>query len=500
MPKNPATPRRSTAKATVNAFTLKFSNFNEGFSPGAAFNSLTEEGNAGQASAMSNVELLSPDYITQGPGLANLTNGTQAAAVTELITFIIDQAISAGTTYGIGATKLFQITTSAVTNSGIWPHTITGSTGDTAGPSIIEFKGNIYYFFNKASGGDIGKYDEASSFTDNWGSTVPTGAAALQAAAHPVATKFDLIVFGNGRYVGTYTGATATLAPTMLDFGTTSQVADVCFNANQWVIAVNSGVAGSNKNQGHIYLWSADATSATLDDEICVGPYKIGFLFPIGGVVYVAYQDLTTSAGYKIGYISGRTIVSIGYFTGSLPTFAQKSMYKNTIIFQSAGLIYSAGALTDHLPNQISQLASGGYGTVGAIAAPFGTPMVASTDGGSNFRLAQFSGFDITGSWRSIVIPIISGRLKGMIDNVIVLTKTLAGSAKCLLKLEFDQNSANSGTAKQITGTGKRRFLFSGFSGSHEDFRIFLDYSSGDPTNDCAIRQIIVKGHWSEIS
>jgi len=53
-----------------------------------------------------------------------------------------------------------------------------------------------------------------------------------------VAKKEDIMLFGNGRYVGTYISSTTTLAPTKLDFGADTEVADVCFHANQWWIAV----------------------------------------------------------------------------------------------------------------------------------------------------------------------------------------------------------------------------------------------------------------------
>lgn len=480
-----------------NTFKITIKNFNEGFSPLAAFNSLTEHGNSGQASAMVNVDVLAPDYITQGPGLADLTNGNQAGVVSELINFILDKAVSADATYGIGNTKLFKISSTTVASGGTpsWPRTITGM---ASGQSITDFKGNLYYFYNTVSAGDIGKYDLSTTFDDDWGSTVPTGAATLQNAPHPVATKEDVMVFGNGRYTGTYISSTNTLAPTKLDFGNDAQVADVCFNANQWLIAVNYGVSGANKNNSDIFLWGAAGTNSVLDDETSVGPQKIGFLYPIGGVVYVAYQDLTTTSGYKIGYISGRQLKAIGYFNGSLPTFAQKTMYRDTILFLSSGSIYSSGAMVETLPLQLSQFAGAGYTTPGALASPFGTPMVASTDGGSNFRLAKFSGYDINCSWRSVVIPLISGKMVGMIDDIVVLTKTLGTNAKCLLQFEYNQNSSNSGTAKQITGTGKRRHTFSGFGGMIEDFRVFLDWSSGNATNDCPIRQIQISGHWSE--
>ena len=474
-------------------FKIELKNFYVGESPGASINSLTELGNAGHASFMQNADILTPDYITQGPALANLTNGTQAGAVSELINFIMDKAVAASQTYGVGVTKLFKITPTAVSNTGIWPHTITGATDGT---SCIDLMGSLFYFYNKSSGAEIGKFDLSSTFDDDWGSTTPTGAAALQKAPHPVAKKEDIMVFGNGQYAGTYIVGTNTLAPTKLDFGNGQEVADVIFHANQWWIAVNGGVSGTNRTTSEIYLYDGGASSSILSDETGVGVQRIGFLFIENGIVFVAYQDLTFTAGYKIGYIAGRAIKPLASFSGTLPNYQQKTLFKNTLLFISNALVRSAGAVIPELPYQISQLADGGYATVGAMAAPFGTPMIASSDGSTNHRLAKFSGFDVNCLWRSIVIQTMFGRKVAYIDEIVVITGTLLADARCDLLTSYNQASSVLATAKQITGTGKRRHVFNIGQPDVEDIRIDLDWSEGDETNDCPIRKIIVHGHF----
>jgi len=480
--------------AQDNTWTIVIDKFYQGYAPLAFNNSLTEVGGAGSASSMGNVDVVNGDYLTQGPALSNLTNGTQAAAVTEAINFIMDKAVTADLTYAIGTTKLFSLSSTTVTSGATFPHTITSCTN---GESIQVLKGNLYYIYNTAGGGDIGKYNLNATFDDDWGSTVPTGMATLQNAIHPSDKKEDILLFGNGRYAGTYIVATDTLAPTKLDFGNDAVVSDVLYNSGQWYIAVNSGITGTNRTEGQIYTYDGAATSSTLSDEAGVGMQRIGFLYRINGVIYVAYQDLS-STGFIIGYIAGNQIKPLARFTGALPTFNQKTLYKNTILFLSSGLIYSAGAFIDSLPFQLSQLADGGYATTTAIAAPFGTPMIASNDGGSNFRLAQFSGFDTACTWKSIIFPLVSGLNLGYADSITVLTKSLGASAQCALTIEANQNTSTS-TSQSITGTAKTRHYFTnlGISGI-QDFRIALSWSGGNTTNDCAIRKIIVKGHWVE--
>ena len=476
--------------AKDNTFSITLKNFSAGYAPLAFSDSLTESGGQGHASVMQNVSVLD-GKLTQGPGLSSLTNGTQAGNVTELINFILDRATSDNVGWAIGATKLFKLSSTAVTSG-------TTISGCTDGESLVSLKGSLYGFYNKASGGDIFKMPLATETIDNdFGSTVPSGASALQNAIHPSAGKEDILVFGNGQYVGVYTVENNTLEVDKLDFGSGTVVSDVVYNNGYWWLAVNSGVTGTNRTDSQIYLYDGAAITSTLSDETFVGVQRIGFLYVIEGVVYIAYQDLTAS-GFIIGYILGKAVKPLARYSGALPTFNKKTLYRNTILLLSNNLAYSAGAFVPELPFSLSQIASSTYSTSGAIAAPFGEVLISSTDGGSNFNLAKFSNFDTSCTWKSIVFPLVSGLNKGYIDSVTILTKSLGASASCSLTLECNQNTLTS-TAQTITGTAKTRHHFNslGLTGI-EDFRVALNWSGGSTTNDCLIRQIIINGHFSE--
>lgn len=470
-----------------NTFTITLDKFYAGFSPLAFKNSLTEYGSFAHASVMQNVDVINGDYVTQGPGLVDLTNGTQAGAVTELIQFIMDKAVANNESYAIGTSKLFKISSTAVSTTSPFPHSISNC---TEGESILPLKGDLYYFYNTASEGRIGKYDLASTFEDSW-------ATGLEIAPHPSDKKEDIMLFGNGQYAGVYIQGSSSLNKQKLDFGEDTEVADVLYGNGYWHIAVNSGVSGTNRAEGNIFLYDGAALVNTLDDEAGVGYQRIGFLYRINGIIFVAYQDLS-SPGFIIGYLSGKSISPLQRFTGTLPNFQQKTLYLNTILFLSDALAYSAGAVVGELPYQLSQLADGGYATVGAIAAPFGTPMISSTDGGSNFRLAKFSGYETNSNWKSKVFVTSRGKMRGYIDDVTVLTKSLGSGASCALTFEINQ-AAESTSAKTIATTGKRRHYFNAFDKKDiEDFRVALDWSGGSAANDCAIRSITINGHYAE--
>jgi hypothetical protein len=470
--------------AKDNNWTIKISDFNAGLAPLSYIDNLTERGSGGHAAVMTNCNILD-GKLTQGPELATLTNGTEAGVVTELINFIMDKAVSNDTTYGIGNTKLFEISSTAVASGGTFPKTVTNM---TEGSSVIDLKGNLYYLYNTASAGAIGKYDLDTTFTDAWQTT------GMVSAPHPVATKEDTMVFGNGRYLGVYIETGDSFNATKLDFGQGKQVDDVLFSGNQWYVVVNSNITGTNRSEGQIYLYDGSATTSTLTDETGVGAYRIGFIYRLNGIIYLAYQDLS-STGFIIGYISGSQIRPLGRFNGTLPTFAQKTLYKNTILFLSSGLVYSAGALVDELPFQLSQYADGGYSTTGAIACPFGTPLIASNVD-TSYKLAQFSGYDVNAAWESIIFPLSAGKMKGYIDNITVLTNNLSANARCDLIIKGDQETLTS-TTQQITGTSKRRHYFDNFGlNGLEDFKAALSFAEGSVTNPVEIRSITVSGHW----
>ena len=459
-----------------NIFTIQFKDFFQGYSPLAHIDNLTEKGNSGHASIMLNADVLN-GKLTQGPTLSNLT-GT----LDQLIRYILDTPVSDNLTYGIGTTKVYSITATTLTAA----KTITDC---TEGQSIAYLKGDLFYFYNTASAGGIGKF-VSPTWTDNWNTT-------LQKALHPVETKEDIMLFGNGRYVGTYVKATDTLTVDKLDFGTGHEVADVAFNANYWYIAVNGGTTGTNRSTGQIYLYDGAATESILADETGIGFQRIGFIYVLNGIVYVAYQDLSSTGGYHIGYVAGRQIKRLASFTGGLPTFKQKTLYKGTLLFVAGGSIWSCGAISPDLPIQISQIADGGYSTVGALAAPFGTPIVGSTES-TNYRLSKFSGYDTSSYWKSIIIPTVGNRIKGYIDSVVVQTNSLGANAKAALTIEADQATRTS-NSKVIETTGKMTHNFDTLGlGAVSDLRLVINFSNGNATNNAVIRNVLVKGHYLE--
>ena len=285
------------------AITLE--NFQEGLAATAHLDDKTFVGASGQASDMKADIISKPGFLTQSPALADLTNGNQSGVISELIRFILDKPTASDQTFAIGTTKLFKLSSTTVTSGGSpsWPQTVTDM---TEGESVIRLKANLYGFFNKASGGDILKMPLSTEVIDpDWGSTTDL---ALEKAPHPSAVKEDILVFGNGRYVGVYVQGLATLDVQKLDFGEGKEVSDIVFHANVWYIALND----LNGRGAQIYIYDGSAISNVLSDEVGVGAYKIGFLYVLNGTVFVCYED-QSSGTVAIGWISGRQLKPLRY-------------------------------------------------------------------------------------------------------------------------------------------------------------------------------------------
>ena len=441
-------------------------------------------GNKNQAGAMTNCDLTNATYIQQGPGLSNLTNN---ASITTLIKGILKQPVTADVTYGVGGAKLYQFSSTTITANATFPHALTSKTGE----DVVYFQGNLYYSYN-GNTSDIGKY--TGSFDDDWGSTVPTGAATLQNAPHQMigggSTGNDIMYFSNGRYCGSYDGTTYT--PTALDLPLGSEVQSIAWMADRVWLAVNKTIlTGSNKNSASIYVW--DGTATSWESEIPLMG-TVGGLHIKNGTVYFFYQDITNTGGYKLAYLNGNSVVDIASFTGSLPAFYQIEDYKDFLIWSSNGSIYAYGSGDKDLPPRLFQFADGGYATVGGIAAPFGTPIVASTDS-TNYRLAKFSGFDVNSTWKSLSFDITGNGKLSSIDSVRINFDKLETGARVDWSLVDTQGITIYSDIISYAKLGAKTTAYYPLNGKKcENFRVQLDYSNGDTTNSVKIKSIKING------
>jgi len=478
----------------MNQWQLTLDRFYAGYAPLAFKDPLTELGSSGHSSRMKNVDILD-GKIRQGKKLTPLTNGTEDG-VAGYITYIMDRAVDDEEGYALGSkkpgmtveSKLYKITPNEVVDDSDFPREISNM---LEGESLAYLKGVLYYFYNTATQGDIGAYDLDDDFQDTWASSAGFD---LEKAPHPVATKEDIMVFGNGRYLGVYIQGSDELDPQRLDFGEKAEVADVIFANNSWYIAVNNDVDGRGESQ--IYIYEAGAMQNVLSDETGVGLQRIGFMMRIDGIVWVACEDLSEE-GFIIGYIAGSQIIPMGRYNGPLPRHNQKTLYRKTILFLS-NHAYSAGATVNEFPFQLSQIAPGKEDIespgehLGAVAAPFGTPIISwSSEDTERHKIAKFDGYTKDAEWESIVFDRVEGFNLSKIDKIIVSTDLAHEDAEVELKILADQETKESNPII-LTGGKTRHYIQSIDLPNIEDFKLQIKWNN---EHVFTIRKILIIGH-----
>lgn len=477
-----------------------------GFAPAYWENTYASFGNKNMARAMTNIDMTDPTGLKQGPALTNLTNGNESGVVTTLIKHILNEPPSADVTYGVGGAKLYKITPTAVTSDGTWPHTINkAAVTSEDGESVFVINGAAYYLYNHSgSAGDIGKYDLASTFDDDWGSTVPTGAAALANAPHPsVIGNDDVAYYGNGRYAGYYDPDTNTLDTQGLDLPVGCEVVDVDYKDSVVWVAVNlPNIAGSNNSKAIIYTWKGVGVSSWEDFPNPRINGKIGALHNFkGSTIFVWYQEVGFTGGYKLGYISGNEIVEVASYSGTLPNFAQTFEYKGQLAWQSDGLMHLWGASSALVPVIHHQHADLGYSTVGAVAIPFGT-VIAASNQSTNYRLAKFSGYDVASAWKSLMYQV--GHSK--INRVMVDFAPTASGARVDLTLRGDQGLSSkllqvrgqTGSVTHTNDSGKCVKVFDPEFEVNSEVSIEADFANGSAANALLIRRLRIWGQTLE--
>lgn len=491
-----------------------------GFAPKYYAEGYPSYGNKNQAGAMLNADLTDPGGVKQGPGLANLTNGTQAGAVTTLIRSILNFAVTADTTYGTGGNLLHKITSAAVTNSGIWPHTINkAAVTSEDGEDVGFYQGNLYYTYNHSGpAGDIGKYDLSSTFDDDWGSTVPSGAAALQGGVpHQIEIGGnDTMYITNGRYIASYDGTT--LVPQALDFPIGTVIQSCKWMADKlWISANRPSLAQGNKQTASIYIW--DGVSTSWETEIRLMG-AVGALHSKNGTMFAFYQDISNPVGgFKLCYLNGTSVVDMANFPGGLPKYYQVADYKDFIIWNTTSLnalwgqntypwqltspwtsttgddlIYAFGSGDKDLPVRFFQLADSGYTTAGAVSCPFGTPMIASNES-TSYKLAQFSGYDVNSNWKSLLFDVTGNEYHSRINFVKINFDQLATGARVDWRLVDNQGRTIYSDIISYSKLGAKTSASYPLPGPvAENFRIEYDYTNGSTSNTVKIRNAKISG------
>jgi len=469
-----------------------------GLAPKWYQNTYPSKGNKAHAGDGKNFSLIDPNVLTQGPGKSTLTNGDENGVVTTLIKGITRSAVTSGVGYAGGGALLHKLSSSTVSSGGSpsWPRTIDKAvvTGESI-EDVAHYKAALFYSYNHSgSAGDVGRYDLASTFDDDYYSAAATGGADLTNNPHQLLVGGDDVLYiTNGEFMDKLDGSTATNQA--LDFWADSVVASATWNWNRVVCAVNRpNISGANQNQSAVYKW--DGYSPSWEGDPIEVEGRIGALLTKNGVTYIWYEVFEQgTARLMFGMLVGDKVAPIRSFDGTLPLFYQVGSIGNYIMWRSGAELMLWGPDDNESNVELQQhMTATGSTNHGGIAAPFGEILLASEGAASTFDLEKESGFATDGNWKSILYEPDKGALRVMVDYFELTTDKLASNAKVDIKL-VDTLGVTlwSDEMSHTTDGAVTKKIFYPRAGG-ENLRLEYDWSNGNSTNPVKIRRSYLKG------
>lgn len=478
-----------------------------GFAPEYYAETYPSYGNKNQAGSMTNMDLIKAGFMTQGHSLTALGSGTQAGNTTTLIKRILDNPPYSGQTFACGGSKVYTLSGGANATTGVYPTTLNKAvvTGE-ATEDLAFYKGNLYVTYNHSgAAGDIAySASGTGAFDEDWGSTTPTGFGTLQNTSTNNSPKpmvvagDDKLYIGNERYVASYDNTTLILQA--LDLPTDYIIQSLKWmNDRLYIGAANVLKLGALSNYANnnidssIFVW--DGTTDSWESEVKIKGL-VGALHVKNGVLYVFYQDISSSGGYKLGYLSGTSIVDLQNFSGGLPNFGQVTDYKNFIAFMAGTKIMLWGAGEGQLPVRLFNLAASTYGTAGALARPFSQLYSASTDGASAFEVDSTASYTTTCTWKSLMFDVTSTGRESKLDFMRVNFEVLGSGARVDWVLRNNKGVALASDNISNGKLGGATTVVVPFNGIVTDtVRLELDFASGSTTNPVQIKSVKLVGH-----
>ncbi len=484
-----------------------------GYAPRFWAESYPNYGNKNQAGAMLNMDLTNAGFLTQGPGLAAISDGQTSTGghVSTLIRGLQDSVDSGATAFAIGGNLLYYIDynsgTIKNTNDANFPHVIDKGavTGET-GEDVCSYLGFVFYSYNHSgSAGDVGKCTPFSTFDDDYMSTVPSGAGALTSAPHQMKVGGNNVMYiANGRYVASFDGTT--FIAQALDLPTGYVISSIAWMSDRlWIAANNPTDVGlPDRARASIFIW--DGTTDSWESEIKLSG-NIGALRVRNGVMYFFYKDSNSNGGFKLAYVDGLSVKDLASYNSgavsqtSLPAYYQVSDYKDFLLFISTGLVYAYGSGDQDLPARFFQFCDAGFATVGGMGSPFGVPLIASYDGASDYKVVKLSGYETTANWKSLNFDVTNDGQESRINRIRLNFETLASSAQVNISLVSNQGVtlfSDRISYAAATATNPRHSLTSAYLPLNgiqaENFRVELSFTSGSTTNPVKIRNIKIYG------
>ena len=372
------------------------------------------------------------------------------------------------------------------------------STSDNCALAIypISTTNYLFYAYQTASAGDIGRYDLSSTFDDDYMSTVPSGAAALQKAPHPILEYKTYLFIGNGRYIAKFdgqTGANGTLTAQALDFPQGWEVTALFPTKNYLgICAWRKQTVGTDiRTNAVIWLW--DLVSSDANQIIPVEDNYISAAINQDGIVYLigwgrepgtVIRQLTDNGGIKLKSLVHN--ISGTSYNFQPPTYNSIDVYQNRIIFGTNapyGEIFSYGRANINEPYALT-MPWGGGGTPASSSAIRAVKTVmrnkvytGSTDATNYYLNKYYTGGSTNATYKA---NYYEPPQKVRINYIVFQFKPLVSGDSVTVSLDTDYGTSNSLGTITYSGDGaitSKRFDCSWIT--CRSFRPVIQWSAG---------------------
>lgn len=342
-----------------------------------------------------------PGYISPGVNPLSVTNASE-----------IDGILKNGLVYGndaymIGGTKLHQLTTllsGSITNSGSWPHTISGA---TVGWDVCLYRITnsgtatpyLFYSWHDGTNSDVGRFDLSSTFDDDWMTSVPTGysSTGLDGSIKPVmiVNRLNRLLIGNGRYVaeldGNEQGASGAIQYKRLTLPANFQITSFARTPTHTVIFAYDTSPATTSYRGLVKAFFWDDISEDFSYDVVIpGSYVDGGFTYKNGLVGCFTEgqsdSFTTSKGSRILLGNEGGFETIDSFTDNIPGHGGVEVFGDVIFWNSSGHVYQKNSPIKDFPDRLNRITKGGGSTAYGMFRNFaGTrPYISTGTGATN--------------------------------------------------------------------------------------------------------------------
>ena len=348
------------------------------------------------------------DGINPFKSYGSVTVGEEPSAVTNValidgvIKNIVPNTLSVLSSielWGVGGTKVYSISplTGEVEHTSPAPHAVASSVMEDVVIYNVSGVEKLLYSYNTASKGDIGMYDLASTWDDNYWDTTLTMLPLEKGNPHPMLVGDDDILYiGDGNIVKSIDGSTPEGNESALDLPVGFVIRSFSKLSNNTLVIFADQNTGNETGKAQAFFWDYSSPSfyAVYDlDGTTVGGAK-EYL----GSVAVITKGLSTDLeegdrDLHLLFFNGSRFESLGTIeAGAVPTTGGIEVNGNYLIFNSSGKIYSFGTPFYGINAGLMNIQDLGGALSGAVVRSHKDRIIASSGSSSSYQLELLTG------------------------------------------------------------------------------------------------------------